>query len=75
MRTLAAIRESGAKVQEIVLTPLAPDDVGRLVADAMRCEREAADPLSQLIYEKTGGNPFFTIQFITELEAEGLPEV
>ena len=72
MRTLAAIRDAGAKTQEIVLAPLGLDDVGRLVADAMRCEREAADPLAQLIHEKTGGNPFFTIQFITELEEEGL---
>ena len=31
MRTLAAIRDAGAKLQEIVLAPLGPDDVGRLV--------------------------------------------
>ena len=29
-------------------------------------------PLAQLIHEKTGGNPFFAIQFIAELEEEGL---
>src|SRR5579863_2186475 len=72
MRTLAAIRDAGAKTREIVLSPLGLDDIGRLVAEAMRCEREAADPLAQLIYEKTGGNPLFTIQFITELEEERL---
>ena len=72
MRTLLAIREAGARPQELVLSPLGLDDVGRLLADAMRCERRAADPLAQLIHEKTGGNPFFTIQFIMELEEEGL---
>jgi PAS domain S-box-containing protein len=72
MRTLEAIREAGARAQELMLLPLGLDDVGRLVAESMRCEREAAHPLAQLIHEKTGGNPFFTIQFITELEAEGL---
>ncbi len=72
MRTLAAIRNAGASVRELVLLPLALDDVGRLVADAMRCRREVAHPLAQLIHQKTGGNPFFTIQFITELEQEGL---
>jgi PAS domain S-box-containing protein len=72
MRTLTAMRESGAGVEELVLLPLGRDDVGRLVSDAMRCRREAADPLTQLIVQKTGGNPFFTVQFITELEEEGL---
>ncbi len=72
MRTLAAIREGGERAQELVLLPLGLDDVGRLVAEAMRCERKTAAPLAELIYEKTGGNPFFTIQFIAELEEEGL---
>ena len=40
MRTLAAIREAGAKTQEIVLAPLGLEDVDRLIADALRCEPE-----------------------------------
>ena len=46
MRTLEAIREAGGQVQEIVLAPLGLDDVGRLVADALHCERERARPLA-----------------------------
>ncbi|HET6215437.1 MAG TPA: AAA family ATPase [Acidobacteriaceae bacterium] len=72
MRTLGAIRKAGARVEEIVLTPLALEDVSRLVADAMHCERDTADPLAQLLHEKTGGNPFFAIQFLTALAEEGL---
>ena len=72
MRTLEAIREAGARVQEIVLAPLGLDDVGRLVADALHCEPERARPLAQLVQEKTGGNPFFAIQFLTALAEEGL---
>ena len=72
MRTLEAIRKAGAKVQEIVLAPLRLDDVGRLVADALHCERDSAHPLAQLVHEKTGGNPFFAIQFLTALAEEGL---
>ncbi len=71
-RTLAAIRNAGARMQEIVLAPLGLDDVGRLVADALRCERDAIDPLAKLVHEKTGGNPFFAIQFLTALAEEGL---
>jgi serine/threonine protein kinase len=38
-RTLGAIRKAGARMQEIVLAPLELEDVSRLVADAVRCER------------------------------------
>jgi PAS domain S-box-containing protein len=72
LRTLEAIKKADAKVSEIVLAPIGLDDVGRLVADAMHCDLERARPLSQLVYEKTGGNPFFAIQFLTELADEGL---
>ena len=72
MRALASIRKSGAAVQEILLPPLKPDDVGRLVADALHTERDHANPLAELVYDKTGGNPLFVIQFITTLAEEGL---
>jgi predicted ATPase len=72
MRTLRAIRNAYARVQEIVLAPLRLDDIGRLVADALHCERNVAHPLAQLVHEKTGGNPFFAIQFLTALTDEGL---
>ena len=39
----------------------------------LHCEPQTAlDPLAQLIHEKTGGNPFFAIQFLTALSEEGL---
>jgi PAS domain S-box-containing protein len=72
MRQLEAIRQAGAIVQEIVLTPLAREDLGRLIADALHCEPERVAPLAQLVHEKTGGNPFFAIQFISALAEEAL---
>jgi PAS domain S-box-containing protein len=72
LRTLEAIRKAGARVQEIVLAPLELDGVGQLVADALHCEPERARPLAQLVHEKTGGNPFFAIQFFTALAEEEL---
>ena len=72
IRTLDAIRDAGARVEEIVLTPLGLDDIGRLVTDALHCEPERARPLAQLVQEKTGGNPFFAIQFLTALNEDGL---
>ena len=53
MRKLEAIRKAGARVQEIVLAPLAREDLGRLIADSLHCEPERAAPLAQLVHEKT----------------------
>ena len=72
LRTLDAIRKAGAAVQEISLAPLAREHLGQLIADTLRCEPESAAPLAQLVHQKTGGNPFFAIQFISALAEEGL---
>jgi PAS domain S-box-containing protein len=72
IRKLAAIRLAGGVLQDIVLTPLGRDDLGQLLADSLRCEPGRAAPLAQLIHEKTTGNPFFAIQFISTLADESL---
>jgi predicted ATPase/PAS domain-containing protein len=72
MRTLGTIRDAGTMVHEIVLASLGLEDVGRLVSDALHCERDAAHALADLVHEKTGGSPFFAIQFLTALAEEGL---
>src|SRR6267378_106665 len=60
-RRLTAIRENGAAVEEIVLAPLARQDLERLIADTVHCTLERAAPLAQLVHDKTGGNPFFAV--------------
>src|SRR5713101_829576 len=72
MQTVEAIRNAGARDEEIVLAPLGLDDVGALVSDALHSVPERVRPLAQLVHEKTGGNPFFAIQFLTTLAEEGL---
>ena len=59
-------------MRDITLLPLILDDVGRLVADSLHCEQASARPLAELVHEKTGGNPFFAIQFLTALAEERL---
>src|SRR6516225_9469158 len=71
MRKLEAIRATG-RVQDIKLAPLATGDLGSLVADTLRCDLERAAPLARLVHTKTGGNPFFVIQFLHVLADEGL---
>jgi PAS domain S-box-containing protein len=71
-RKVQAIKKAGAKVEEITLAPLAREHLGQLIADALRCAPVRAAPLAQLVHDKTGGNPFFAIQFISTLGEEGL---
>ena len=71
-RKLDAIRQAGALVPEIRLSPLAREDVSHLIADALRCDSGRAALLAHLVHEKTGGNPFFAIQFMSALADEGL---
>ena len=72
MRKLEAIRQAGAILQDIVLGPLTREDLAQLIADSLHCDPERASPLAQLIHDKTGGNPFFAIQFISTLAEEAL---
>jgi PAS domain S-box-containing protein len=72
MRKLDAIKSAGGMVAEIMLAPLAREHLGQMMADALRCAPERAAPLAQLVHEKTGGNPFFAIQFLSSLAEEGM---
>ncbi len=72
IRKLDAIREAGTPVQEIVLAPLDCEHLEQLIVDGLHCGPGRAAALAQLIHEKTTGNPFFAIQFISALAEEGL---
>ncbi|WP_437873535.1 AAA family ATPase [Sorangium sp. So ce363] len=74
MLALDKVRNEGARVSAIVLGPLSREDLAGLVSDALRCRREDAAPLSDLVHEKTAGNPFFAIQFLTAIHEERLIE-
>ncbi|MFM0555740.1 AAA family ATPase [Paraburkholderia sediminicola] len=71
-RTLESISHAEGKVQQIELAPLTSESVAQLVADSLHCDSATAGPLAQLVHEKTGGNPFFAIQFLTALVDEDL---
>ena len=47
-------------------------DVERLLADSLRAGQAQVRPLAGLVFEKTGGNPFFAIQFLLALAEEKL---
>lgn len=72
LNALDAIRKASTCVHDIVIAPLAPADLTDFLADALRCEPAAAERLGQLVFDKTLGNPFFSIQFLEALCEEHL---
>jgi len=74
MLTLAEIQKAEAKVNTITLAPLAKADLNCLVSDTLACSTALALPLTELVYQKTQGNPFFSTQFLKSLHEDGLIE-
>jgi len=72
MRKLEAIKADGGKVTEIALAPLGIGHLQQLTADALHGEPAPTASLAQLVHRKTGGNPYFFIQFLSSLADEGL---
>ncbi|QDL95978.1 AAA family ATPase [Rhodopseudomonas palustris] len=70
--TLQSIRQRVPHIEEIRLAPLGQAHIRALVADVLRCESDQVAPLAALIHRKTGGNPFFAIQFFSSLINEQL---
>jgi predicted ATPase/transcriptional regulator with GAF, ATPase, and Fis domain len=74
LRTLGELESAGVELQRVVLGPLQPVDLRLLVRDTLHGTLQAAEPLARLVLEKTGGNPFFVIQFLKTLRQEGFIE-
>lgn len=70
--TTNEIIKAGAKVNTITLRPLREIDINQLVADTLKCQLSIAQPLANLIYKKTKGNPFFATQFLKALHDDKL---
>ncbi len=69
--TLEEIHKTSAKLSQITLTPLSRQALNHLIADTLNCSLFQAAPLTELVYQKTQGNPFFSIQFLKALHADG----
>jgi predicted ATPase/serine phosphatase RsbU (regulator of sigma subunit) len=71
MEALRGIEERGIKPDAITVGPLSGEDIGRLVADFLKCGDEKGRALGEMIFLKTAGNPFFINQFLTSLHDSG----
>ncbi|MBL4833091.1 MAG: diguanylate cyclase [Pseudomonas sp.] len=59
------------RLHQIHLDPLDQGSVDRLVADALRSLPESSRALSDMLYHRAKGNPFFTNELLRQLHARG----
>lgn len=71
MGTLTALGEQGVAIETITLSPLDETDTIALVADSLERGTDEVAPLGGLIHQKTGGNPFFSVQFLRCVSENG----
>ncbi|ADO69077.1 trifunctional serine/threonine-protein kinase/ATP-binding protein/sensor histidine kinase [Stigmatella aurantiaca] len=68
----SSLEAAGAQVTALDLGPLEPRHVEQLVADTFRCVPSRSAPLARLLWDRSGGNPFFIGQLLRALYEEGL---
>lgn len=66
------IRKSTTSLQTIPLSSLSMEALSHFLSDTLHADQPQVEPLTRLVHEKTGGNPFFVIQFVMTLSDEGL---
>ena len=69
---LEKLRQQGIQPTEIVLSPLDLACVNQLISETLRCSLLRSEPLAQLVFHKTAGNPFFVNEFLKTLHQENL---
>jgi predicted ATPase/signal transduction histidine kinase len=72
MLTLESVKKANATVNTIALQPLGQDSLNHLIADTLHCSISLGQPLTELVMQKTQGNPFFVTQFLKALHEDGL---
>ncbi|MFN6527621.1 AAA family ATPase [Nostoc sp. ChiSLP03a] len=70
MLILEEMKKAEATISTLTLAPLSQSQIDCLVADTLSCSTVLAQPLAELVYQKTKGNPFFATQFLRALHQE-----
>lgn len=70
--TLETLKNQGTTLNTIHLMPLSQISLNQLIADTLNCPAKLAQPLTELVDQKTQGNPFFTTQFLKALHQDEL---
>jgi diguanylate cyclase (GGDEF)-like protein/PAS domain S-box-containing protein len=72
--TIAALSKSNIPVSTVALGPLSDAAITALLGDVLHRDAGELAPLARLVNEKTGGNPFFALQFLSALHEKKLIE-
>jgi len=70
--SLDELRKRAVPISSITLAPLTESHVREIIAATLHTGLPVIEPLAQLVYEKTRGNPFFCFQFLQTLHLDGL---
>ena len=72
LQTLKQLKKTNLSINRLHLTTLQARDLNALIADTLVCSSEQTCTLTQYIFQKTQGNPFFSRQFLQTLQQEGV---
>jgi PAS domain S-box-containing protein len=64
---IESLRQEKVSVRLLTLGDLSEETVNEMIADTLHVEHSQTVPLTQLIYAKTGGNPFFMLHTLGSL--------
>jgi predicted ATPase len=64
----------GVPTTMLSLEGLNPSDLNTMISDALCIFPRISEPLSDIVYQKTKGNPFFALAFLRSLVDRGLLE-
>ncbi len=71
-RSMQRMRKEGVHITEVALSPLQPSHLTQMLCDTLHRDAAEVAPLTDLLFQKTGGNPFFVGEFLKTLEQERL---
>ncbi|MGE5702440.1 MAG: AAA family ATPase, partial [Clostridia bacterium] len=67
---LEEIKEAGVRVHSLPLMPLTMHDLNQMTAATLKCEESSSLELTEQLYQKTAGNPFFFKQLLQTVYVE-----
>jgi len=69
---MCSLRSSRVPTSALTLDGLNPEDLNVMISDTLCMFPRLCRPLSDIVFQKTKGNPFFALEFLRSLVEEGL---
>ena len=69
--TMASIKQKSVPVHTITLKPISEANIAHFLSDTLQADIDRVKFLTQIIHDKTRGNPFFIRQFMEAMHKEG----